>query len=552
MIARPNSPRDSLHCPSVAELSQVLESNATATPHIDQHLETCTECRGLLDYLAGEPQWWEEAASVLATPAPDRPLAPAICAMSSADHSLRNEDPLCEHELKQLQGLIEPASHPELIGRIGRYELEQLVGRGGMGLVFRARDVDLQRVVAVKTLAMHLIPIGAARQRFVREARATALLTHPHIVPVFDVITEGAVPAIVMQFIAGPTLEQQLATAGPMPWRDVLQIGIQLADALAAAHEHGLVHRDIKPGNVLLEAGGTRALLTDFGLVRALDDATLTRSGMLAGTPDYMSPEQANGQTVSTSSDLFSLGSVLYAMLTGHPPFRAESPMAVMNRLCHQRQRPIHEQRSEVPLELTRLVDRLLAKQPGKRFGSAAEVAQHLRELAGARNSLRSQRLYDRFVRKGRPRAIAFALPLVLAACLGLAAWWQRERSDSTLADHQQTASSHLTASPSASKENNALRLEGRAAIPESYEPATGKPASIFLSVAPLDVAELRQLDERIVALSESLVAIDWNAGSSAMEQALEGSKSPAGVDDALSDIRTAIDRLDQELTRSP
>ena len=308
--------------------------------------------------------------------------------------------------------MLAPPSHPELMGRINRYELEQLVGRGGMGLVFRAYDTELNRTVAVKILALHLIAIGSARERFIREARAVASLSHPHIVPMYDVVTDGEVPALVMQFIAGETLQRRISQRGAMPVEDVLQIGIQLADALSLAHSHGLVHRDIKPGNVLLEADGSRALLSDFGLVRALDDATLTHSGLLAGTPDYMSPEQARGHTVDARSDLFSLGSVLYTMLIGHPPFRAPEPMAVLNRICHERHRPACTADPRVPLEVSQLVDRLLTKDAKHRIASAELVCNRLRELSKSpRRLLAGRRWFESRNRK-------LALAMVALTCM--------------------------------------------------------------------------------------------------------------------------------------
>jgi eukaryotic-like serine/threonine-protein kinase len=417
-------------CPSIETLSVLLEQQASLTQELERHLGICEACRETLCHLAGEQTWWDQASEVLSEPAVEHYWSSAICALATSTPHSRNDAPLCNHELQQLQALMQPPSHPELVGRIGRYELEQLIGRGGMGLVFRARDTELHRVVAVKTLAIHLVPIGAARERFVREARATASLTHPHIVPVYDVITEGDIPAIVMQYIAGPTLEQKLFESGPLPWQDVLRIGIQLADALVIAHGGDLIHRDIKPGNVLLDAGGARALLTDFGLVRALDDATLTRSGVLAGTPDYMSPEQARGDSLTTSSDLFSLGSLLYAMLTGHPPFRAENPMAVMNRICHEKPRPLRELRGDVPVELAQLVDRLLAKSPRKRFDSAELLAARLRDLAGSPPRL------------GRPmNRVAAGVAIASICCatvayLAFATWPTREKQASPL-NHQ-------------------------------------------------------------------------------------------------------------------
>jgi WD40 repeat protein len=178
-----------------------------------------------------------------------------------------------------------------------------------------------------------------------------------------------------MQFVHGCTLQQKLDRAGPLPVAEILRLGIGIADGLAAAHRHGLVHRDVKPANILLENSLERVKITDFGLARAADDASLTRSGFVAGTPAYMSPEQARGERVDARSDLFSLGSVLYALCTGHPPFRADSVMAVLRRVCDDTPRPIREVNPEIPEWLAAVVAKLQAKDPGQRFATAAEVA---------------------------------------------------------------------------------------------------------------------------------------------------------------------------------
>jgi WD40 repeat protein len=178
-----------------------------------------------------------------------------------------------------------------------------------------------------------------------------------------------------MQFVHGCTLQQKLDRAGPLPVPEILRLGIGIADGLAAAHRHGLVHRDVKPANILLENSVERVKITDFGLARAADDASLTQSGVIVGTPAYMSPEQANGERVDARSDLFSLGSVLYALCTGHPPFRADSAMAVLRRVCDDTPRPIREINPEIPEWLAAVVAKLQAKDPGQRFATAAEVA---------------------------------------------------------------------------------------------------------------------------------------------------------------------------------
>jgi hypothetical protein len=273
---------------------------------------------------------------------------------------------------------LAPSQQPGSLGRLGHYEVLEVVGRGGMGTVTRAFDTKLHRVVAVKALAPHLATSSAARQRFVREARAAAAVTHDHIIAIHAVEDAEAVPYLVMQFIAGPTLQQKLDRTGQLPLKEILRIGLQVAEGLAAAHRQGLVHRDIKPANILLENGVERVKITDFGLARAGDDASLTQSGVVAGTPLYMSPEQAEGVAVDFRSDLFSLGSVLYAMCTGRAPFRAPSSLAVLKRVCEETPRPIREINPELPAWLEELVVRLHAKAPADRCASAREVADLL------------------------------------------------------------------------------------------------------------------------------------------------------------------------------
>jgi serine/threonine protein kinase len=295
------------------------------------------------------------------------------------------EVPIVEQVAGNSGGLdfLAPSQKPGSLGRLDQYEILEVVGRGGMGVVFRAFDTKLHRVVALKALAPQLATSSAARQRFVREARAAAAVTHDHIIAIHSVEDAGPVPYLVMQFIDGPTLQKKLDRTGQLPLKEILRIGLQIAEGLAAAHRQGLVHRDIKPANILLENGVERVKITDFGLARAGDDASLTHSGVVAGTPMYMSPEQADGLAVDFRSDLFSLGSVLYVMCTGRPPFRAPSPMAVLKRVCEETPRPIREINPELPPWLGELVARLHAKAPGDRFTSAREVADLLaRRLA--------------------------------------------------------------------------------------------------------------------------------------------------------------------------
>jgi serine/threonine protein kinase len=181
-----------------------------------------------------------------------------------------------------------------------------------------------------------------------------------------------------MQYVPGRSLQARVDEDGPLGVEEILRIGLQAAAGLSAAHAQGLVHRDVKPSNILLEDTVERAVLTDFGLARAMDDASLTQTGILAGTPHYMSPEQAMGVEIDARSDLFSLGAVLYFMSTGHPPFRAGGALAVLHRICQEKHRPVWQWNREIPDELSGIIDRLLEKKPNRRFASAEEVRQQL------------------------------------------------------------------------------------------------------------------------------------------------------------------------------
>jgi serine/threonine protein kinase len=280
---------------------------------------------------------------------------------------------------------LAPSQKPGALGRLDHYEILEVVGRGGMGVVLKGFDEKLHRVVAIKVLAAELAVSGTARQRFTREARAAAAVSHEHVVTIHAVEEDHRPPYLVMQFVDGVSLQEKLDRKGPPGLTEVLRIGLQTAEGLAAAHKQGLVHRDVKPANILLENGVERVKLTDFGLARAVDDASLTQSGVIAGTPLYMSPEQAAGEPLDHRSDLFSLGSVLYALCTGRPPFRAAGTHAVLRRVIDDTPRPIQEVNPEVPGWLCDLIARLHAKDPADRFPSARDVAevlgQHLADL---------------------------------------------------------------------------------------------------------------------------------------------------------------------------
>ena len=294
---------------------------------------------------------------------------------------------------------------PGRIGRIDHYEVIEVIGQGGMGVVLRAFDTKLSRIVAIKVMVPELAANPTAVKRFKREASAAAAVHHDHVVTIHAVEDQHRPPYIVMQFIDGQTLQQKIDKEGALELKQILRIGSQMAAGLAAAHKHGLIHRDVKPANILLENGVERVKITDFGLARAADDLEMTQAGVIAGTPQYMSPEQAKGEPVDVRSDLFSLGSVLYTMCTGRPGFRAETTMGVLKRVCEESPRPIREVNAEIPPWLEAIVAKLLAKNPADRFQSAGEVAELLSQhLAHVQNPAQVE----------RPATIA--IPAALAA----------------------------------------------------------------------------------------------------------------------------------------
>jgi eukaryotic-like serine/threonine-protein kinase len=407
-------------------LERVLLSADEASAEFSEtarHLEMCPRCRERLTELSGADDLVKEACETLrdgGEPTLERRDGPASIVVSV--EPLLGDDIPIDCETLSLD-FLEPASHPEMLGRIGRYEVERLIGAGGMGVVLKAYDTELHRVVAIKVLLPHLATSSAARRRFAREAKAAAAVVHEHVIPIYNVESEGPIPYLVMQFVPGHSLQARVDEHGPLEIKEVLRIARQAAAGLSAAHAQGVVHRDVKPANILLEDSIDRVLLSDFGLARTVDDATLTRSGVLAGTPHYMSPEQASGQSVDQRSDLFSLGSVIYFMCTGRPPYRSESPMAVLNRICHEPHRPVDDVNPDVPIELAELVDRLLAKNPSERFATAQEVETHLAGLLsqmqqGHRLRRRSwwRQLRQRHLRPGGPLLKRLAIGLAAAA----------------------------------------------------------------------------------------------------------------------------------------
>lgn len=363
----------SMECLEAAQVDTLLQGNLTPEEFeaTQDHLERCEKCRTRVEATIGPADWWNDVQSVLLS-------SPTGSHLPRRDSSTEAEPK--DTTTAKLLDLLGPTDDPNMLGRIGPYEIVGVLGQGGMGAVFKGFDRSLNRFVAIKMLLPHLAASGAARKRFAREGQAVAAVVDDHVMAIYCVDEWQGVPYLVMTYSRGVSLQKRLSENGPLDVREILRIGMQAARGLAAAHAQGIVHRDIKPGNIFLDRSVERVQLMDFGLARAVDDASLTRSGTLAGTPQYMSPEQARAETVDHRSDLFSLGSVMYAMCTGHAPFRADSSYGVLRLITDNEPRPIREINPDIPEWLCTIIKKLMAKQAGERFDSAQKVAKLLED----------------------------------------------------------------------------------------------------------------------------------------------------------------------------
>lgn len=436
---------EELHALSLGQLTEVELASVLA------HLEDCSACCHSIDQLAdadpllaGLQHRAAHREEVLVGPAQRRQAVRALRQLQESASAVRIRDSktgtipgIAEAALVQthrdappsrclpdrLTSFLAPPERPDEIGRLGPYRVLAVLGRGGMGVVFRAHDPALDRIVALKAMLPGTSAVPAASERFLREARASAALKHPHIVTIFQVGEDRGVPFLAMEFLEGEPLDDRINREDRLPLAEILRVGREAALGLAAAHARGLVHRDIKPANLWLEGPSRHVKILDFGLARAqADQARLTQSGLIVGTPAYMAPEQAEGKPADPRGDLFSLGCVLHEMSTGTPPFHRDTTIAVLRALALHEPPLLVELRPEAPRELSALVARLLAKNPEDRPASAQEVAQRLRALEQRPTTQVLPKPEARPARKSRKPLVAVA-GAALAVALMVILW---------------------------------------------------------------------------------------------------------------------------------
>ncbi len=465
------------HCVSPHTLRLLLDG-ALADPALhetQEHVDQCPHCLSLLDQFSEDAELRTWIGSAPRQP----PSEPALDRLMSelVDTKQGRSGPTGS------QGISDEASIVASALQFTGHSVEAELGRGGMGIVVKAHDLALNRAVAIKILRPERNAEPASRQRFLNEARATASLKHDHVVQLYAVIgPENLPPYMVMEFVDGPTLRQRLEQTGPLPPRGAAEYCAQIGSGLAAAHAAGLIHRDVKPANILLDLGSARAKLMDFGLARTVDGAGLTLDGELMGTPAYMSPEQIRQpESVDERSDVYSLGATLYEAMTGVEPFRGTAH-GVMLQVLHEEPRKPRLINESIPQDLETICLKALAKEPAGRYRSAAAFTEDLRRwLRGepilARPPGPTGRLWRWSKRNPRVAVLGgLVAALLIFACVGSLLFAGRlatEKNETTaalgIAEHNaraaRLAETHAVANAEEARELGAAALEAHSAL---------------------------------------------------------------------------------------
>jgi len=420
---------ESTECPAERVLLDYVARrlDATTRGQIDDHLAGCDTCKEVVS----------SAEDTLLRPSEDeesdRSRGMGLLA-TTEELGAHASGVVASAEARFDFDLLEPPKKKKSLGRLGNYEIEEVVGHGGMGIVFRAYDERLRRKVAIKALTRELASSATARRRFIREARAAAAVNHPNVVTIHAVEDHADQPFLVMEYLGDGSLRDRLRQERQLDPIEAIRLSAQIASGLAAAHAQGVIHRDVKPGNIMLEKGLERVRITDFGLARvAIDNVELTSRGLAVGTPAYMAPEQVAGEKVDSRTDLFALGCVIYAMLGGHSPFHGKHALDTAQKVTQYDPPDLHKVNERTPLFLSEIVMRLLQKDPNHRYQSAMEVANELNEHIAIINQTPTDELGTVIYSRGKtskpkarmPWKVAQVVVLVLIA-IGLVPILQR------------------------------------------------------------------------------------------------------------------------------
>jgi len=386
---------------------------------------------------------------------------------------------------------------------IGKCTIEAFIAAGGMGAVYRAHQPLLNRTVALKVLNSQFTSQADVVGRFVREGKLAARLDHPSIIRMYDAAEENHQYFLIMEYVEGKSLSEIIKRSGPLPVRDVLRLARDVAEALEYAHSQGVVHRDIKPGNILLTKDG-QAKVADFGIARSMEtDSQLTQTGEIIGTPSYMSPEQCRGLTIDGRSDLYSLGATLYMVLARRQPFKGASGAALVHRIVHDRPPPLQSLVPDVPDNVLRLVQRLMAKHRGARYQTGKEVVAAIEEITQARFTVARSPVKTVVKSGGWPLSltgtVGAAAMVCFICCVAYLVW---PTSEQALAREGQT-SSEASGSRTGQWESPSARPSSRKSPrrrPERTNSSRSQPADL-----EVDITDKAQLEKRINAFSRAL-----------------------------------------------
>ena len=448
--------------------------------------------------------------------------------------------------------------------KIGKYEIVSILGKGAMGIVYKAVDPDIDRKVAIKTIRFDLVTEGSdseeLMQRFMREAQAAGKLSHPNIVTIYDVGREKDMTYIVMQYIEGPSLQRVIASGEKNTTQQVVQLMTQVCSALEYAHKFGIVHRDIKPGNVLIDNEG-KPYICDFGVAR-IETSTLTQSGTAVGTPSYMSPEQVKGKKVDKRSDIFSMGCILYEFLAGKRPFEAESITTVIYKIINEEPPSLAEVKKGLPEGFEHIISKALAKDPGERYQSCGQLAADLRDLdrlAEKTIAITTAKAEPPPVEERKKRRLVPILAISLSAILVIAAagaFYLYKKTGNIpfiLSGTQETkgekaTSTSLTEAAVPGSIEDKLNL-----AKESFEGGdyskTIRLSEEVLSEDPNNLAAKSYLDNAKSKMDELLVAQTSDKEGTETEESQPGAGTLDPIQEKLKGVKQSFDREDYDET---
>ena len=407
------------------------------------HLDQCRDCQSKIEQIAGDADNFVHGIENLD---PSEQLSKVMADLTGEySEPVRDGD----HYLQSLNYAFEPSGQPNGIGKFADHEIEGFLGAGGMGIVLKAFDDSLQRHVAIKLLPPNAATNQESRFRFLREARAAASIDHENVVTIHAVDEFNGIPYLIMQYVNGESLYLLLQKKKKLDTGELIQFATQVASGLAEAHRRGIIHRDIKPANILIEQETGKALVTDFGLAQTVHEDRLTQSGYAAGTPCFMSPEQAKAEPLDARSDLFSFGAVLYTAATGDVPFEGDSIYAVIRHVCESSPTPVSERNPAVPVWLSQAIEKLMMKDPSQRFQSAKSFSEELKSKSREAIPVHTQDadVTDEAPTPEKRNSIGIGIGLALffvALVLGIV-YWNSDREKLPEKDGQSIANSAST-----------------------------------------------------------------------------------------------------------